>query len=565
MSDLIIDDSTINDLSEIETSFSDHTTEKTAINENEENHIFEIPEDDENHYKQRPQTSKSSDSILSSKQLFDSLGDGVLLLDLEGKVISFNKTAESLTGWKEQDLLGKVLEHSFTLIDKNFGHDDIFGFNNVDRLVKSLNFSKLVSKHVHGGVFKSNASLIKDERGEPVKILIIFKKIEEDNNQKIEDLYKFKHENFITITKGILHDINNYFTPVLGNLSLLKMNTDTNDKNYDWIKSCESSCIKAVGFLKRLELISESGRMKKELVPIAEIVKSAVDLYVSGTNIKYNCVFGESLKPVELDKNQFIRAIYNTIKAFSKTIQSSGTINLIVENFKNEEDIIANLDEGEYIKILIENDNSIDCAEEREISLMDLDSDETNALGLTISYNIVKDHGGLLDLQTYDEGGMKAKIYIPALNEEVLFLESEDIEFKDDDNNDYKIDDTTKVLLMDDNEFVRESVGEMISQLGVDFEIANDSDEAIRMYSKASNTERNFNVAILDLKMPGGMGAHDLVKVIKAIDKNVKTIVTTGTPDHPIMKSFRKYGFDGFINKPFEISELKSVLSSVLE
>ena len=120
-----------------------------------------------------------------------------------------------------------------------------------------------------------------------------------------------------------------------------------------------------------------------------------------------------------------------------------------------------------------------------------------------------------------------------------------------------------KILVMDDEEMVREVLGRMLARLGYEAEFARDGGEAIEMFVQAQGSEQAFAAVILDLTVPGGMGGKETMTRLLEIDPQVKAIVSSGYSDDPIMADFQKYGFRGVIAKPFRISELGRILQEV--
>ena len=117
---------------------------------------------------------------------------------------------------------------------------------------------------------------------------------------------------------------------------------------------------------------------------------------------------------------------------------------------------------------------------------------------------------------------------------------------------------------MDDENALRDVAGEMLSHMGYDVEFARDGAEAIKMYSEAITSKKPFDVVIMDLTIPDGMGGAEAVQKLREIDPGVKAIVSSGYSNDPIIKDFKKYNFSGVITKPFDVDELVRVIESVL-
>ena len=121
-----------------------------------------------------------------------------------------------------------------------------------------------------------------------------------------------------------------------------------------------------------------------------------------------------------------------------------------------------------------------------------------------------------------------------------------------------------KILVMDDEEIVREVLGRMLARLGYEAEFAKDGGEAREMFVQAQESGQAFAGVLLDLTVPGGMGGKETLAELLEIDPQVKAVVSSGYSDDPIMADFQKYGFSGVIAKPYRISELGDILHEVI-
>ena len=510
-------------------------------------------------------SSKTEDSI--SFSAFNSVGDGVIVTDLDFNMVSINQSAQLLTGWREKEILGKKVDECFRVVKENKSGNTYIELDPNEKDIDFFNNKLFVSKNGIKNSFAVNSSPLQNDSGKTTNILLMLKI--KDRSQKVStnNFYKYKHDNFVTITKGLLHDLNNYFTPLLANLSLLKYSTDKSDGNYDRISSCEMSCIKAIDFMQKLTFLCETSTLKKEPTSISEVINTSVELILSGTNIKCEYKIKGDLKPVEVDKNKIVQALYNIVKIYRDKMTEGGTINIIVEKFEKDQNEFLPLEERDYIKVTIEDeDNSVNLDEiEFNTEYRFNSKDNTDALGLTLAFNVIKEHEGFFDIDSITEHGTKVFLYLPTLEEEMLFLDKKNQESVVTEPNVKNENKKLNVLVMDDNDFVSGSLAEMLVNLDCGVYIAKNGEEALKLYSEANNRNEGFDIAILDLTIPGGMGAQEIVKSLKAINSDVKLVVTSGSTDHPAMQNFKDHGFDSFIEKPFDFGELRSVIDGLTD
>jgi len=124
---------------------------------------------------------------------------------------------------------------------------------------------------------------------------------------------------------------------------------------------------------------------------------------------------------------------------------------------------------------------------------------------------------------------------------------------------------TARILVMEEDDMLRDIVGEILLRLGYDVELARDGIEAINLYISAINSGKPFDAVILDLTVARGMGGKETVNRLLELDSQVKAIVSSGYFDDPEMIAFNKYGFAGALPKPYTIASLSDVLDEVLK
>jgi len=121
-----------------------------------------------------------------------------------------------------------------------------------------------------------------------------------------------------------------------------------------------------------------------------------------------------------------------------------------------------------------------------------------------------------------------------------------------------------KILLMDDEEGIRDVAGKILEHLNCDAELAANGEEAMALFQKARESGRPFDLLILDLSIPGGMSGLDTMKQLQGIDPDVKAVLSTGYSDDPIVEDFRQLGFLGIMPKPYRIDDIREILTRLV-
>jgi CheY-like chemotaxis protein len=179
-----------------------------------------------------------------------------------------------------------------------------------------------------------------------------------------------------------------------------------------------------------------------------------------------------------------------------------------------------------------------------------------SGLGLASSYSIIRNHDGMIDVESSVGKGTKFQIYLPAATGGEIPAEVSTQKGKSTAKG--------KILVMDDEEIVLKISCEMLKALGQEAVLAKDGDEAIAIYKERMSNGKKFDMVILDLTIRGGMGGSETNKRLLEIDPHVKTIISSGYSDDTTIAKYRELGFQGYLKKPYRLADLKEMLSSFL-
>jgi CheY-like chemotaxis protein len=121
-----------------------------------------------------------------------------------------------------------------------------------------------------------------------------------------------------------------------------------------------------------------------------------------------------------------------------------------------------------------------------------------------------------------------------------------------------------KVLLMDDEQIILDVTQEVLKFLGYEVMFAREGAAAIELYKKEKAAGAPFDVVILDLSVPEGMGGKETIGLLKAFDPEVKAVVSSGYAQDPAVQVFSRFGFSGKLTKPYKINDLKNILETLI-
>ncbi|HWS21162.1 MAG TPA: response regulator [Methanoregula sp.] len=122
-----------------------------------------------------------------------------------------------------------------------------------------------------------------------------------------------------------------------------------------------------------------------------------------------------------------------------------------------------------------------------------------------------------------------------------------------------------KVLLMDDEQIILDVTGEILTFLQYDVMSAKDGQAAIDLYKKEKAAGSPFDIVILDLSVPNGLGGKETIELLRNVDPEVKAVVSSGYTNDPVVRDFSHYGFREKLTKPYNIQEMRNLLEKIIK
>jgi len=367
-----------------------------------------------------------------------------------------------------------------------------------------------------------------------------------------------KLESIGILAGGIAHDFNNLLTAIRGNLQLAQMFSNANPDAKQCLSDCERATVRAMDLTKQLLTFSKGGMPIKSTAAIAELIESNATFVLRGTKSKCEFDFADDLFAVEVDASQIGQAIDNIVINANQAMSEGGIVRIRAENISIAEKTPLPLPPGDYVKVSIA-DSGSGIPKANLAKIFDpffTTKPSGSGLGLSTTYTILKKHGGHIAVDSEPGIGTIFFIYLPASKGKIAQKGSEE---------DGKYSGGGKILIMDDQESIRNLLGKMLSIMNCECESAEDGASAIDKYIAAKNAGAPFDVVFMDLTIPGGMGGKDAIEALLRFDQSIVAIVASGYSNDPIMSNFQDYGFKGRLDKPFKMQDLARLMNSLMK
>ena len=406
---------------------------------------------------------------------------------------------------------------------------------------------------------------MKDSSGVINRVIGIAQDVTDRKKWEEERIKGAKLESLGLLAGGLAHDFNNLLTAILGQLSLAKYSLEPESSLYVRISEAEKASERAQDIASQLLTFSKGGVPIKKVVSLKDFLEDNVRLVLTGSNLKPVFRIPGDLWMVNVDVGQICQVIHNLVINARQAMPNGGEC--LVEACNVIEDINAEtLNVGDlgssmsrrYICLSIR-DFGVGISNENLQKIFDpyfTTKATGSGLGLATSYSIVKNHGGVIWVESELGRGSAFFIKIPAVIEEKENLECRDFP-------------TTfghgKILIMDDEIQIRKVLGEMVEVCGYSYQTVPNGEEALEVFRHAQTAGSPFSAVILDLTIPGGLGGKDVMGQLLKMDPQVKAIVASGYSHDPVLANYRDYAFKGRVAKPFNLADLSIVLNEVLQ
>ncbi len=506
--------------------------------------------------------SQALQSLQESEGKFSAIAstaaDAIIVMDNKGMITYWNSAAARIFGYSAEETLGKGLHH--LMAPARYHEAYARGFEKFRQsgdgpaVGNTLEFTAVRKNGTEFPIEVSTSTIPVNGEWQAVGIVrdISERKKTEQELVKLEKL-----ESLGVLAGGLAHDFNNLLAVILGNISLAQVDTELAGPNLKRLADVEKAVMRAQDLTRQLLTFAKGGAPVKQTASIREIIEDSCRFSLSGSNVKSELFFAEDLKPVEVDAGQIGQVINNLMLNAVQAMPEGGTVRVKAANATAGLPEGLPLGPGDFIRISVQ-DQGIGIPQENLSKIFDpyfTTKPKGSGLGLATSFSIIKRHGGYIAVESAPGGGATFHIYLPVSRGELQAEKKPERAL---------VAGMGRILVMDDEEPVRRVVGEMLTAVGYEYELAKDGAEAVELYKRALDQGRPFKVAIIDLTIPGGMGGKEAMQRLIKLDSKIKAIVASGYSSDPVMADCRAYGFSGVITKPYDLQTLSRTLRSVL-
>ncbi|UOD34773.1 PAS domain S-box protein [Deferribacteraceae bacterium V6Fe1] len=487
--------------------------------------------------------------------ILKSIADAVLVIDKDKNITFINKTCEKLLEKSYKEIIGKPFAEEIILktIDNQpytLPFDDIFYKGLMGNLITDC---KLINKNGKEFLIEDSLAPLYDAKSQINGAVIIFSDVTTRKKMEEEIAKRQYLDSIGRVAGGIAHDFNNYLAAISSYVSMCKLTDKRPEKEV--LDSLENILKRATNLTRQLITFSKGGSPVKKPEDIKELLEETANFALSGTAITVNFDYEENLPPALIDSDQFSQVITNIIINAKEAMNNKGEIDIKVRKIDFNHLNVYEMPAGTYLEITIK-DYGPGMSKEIKEKIFDpffTTKSTGSGLGLATSYSIINKHKGKLLVYSEPGKGAEFKILIKAAEIQKIPNSNSALNIE---ISKYDL----KILYLDDEESLRDSISLLLSTLGCKVDVAKNGDEAIELFKK-----NKYDLAILDLTIKQGLSGKEAAEEILKLKKDSYLVVTSGYSDDDIVANYKNYGFKDYLSKPFTLNNIVNILENYLK
>ncbi|MEM9184744.1 MAG: ATP-binding protein, partial [Pseudomonadota bacterium] len=379
------------------------------------------------------------------------------------------------------------------------------------------------------------------------------------NRREEEDrIRRGQLESLGVLAGGIAHDFNNALSVVLGYVTLARTHLDEKSGTARLLGSAERSIDHAAKLSSNLLTFSKGGEPRRERHDIGLRVTEAAQVATAGSGVELKLSTGADLWDADVDLGQLNQLISNLIRNAIQAMDERGVLTVEAHNHLAVEPLSPSVKAGNFVQIdVTDSGPGIPTTIQGKVLNPYFSTTPGHAgLGLATAFAIATRHGGWLTFKSSEGRGTTFSVYLPASVEGKSGTAAEGRK---------SVKDQESVLVMDDDQAIQRMYSRVLNQLGYQAEITGEGSAAVKRYREAFEEGAPFDVVVMDLTVPGGMGGKDALAEIQRFDPAVRAVVASGYSNDPVMANYEESGFRAALHKPFSLQALSTLLREVLD
>ncbi|MDP1677311.1 MAG: PAS domain S-box protein [Bacteroidota bacterium] len=491
------------------------------------------------------------------RRLFEDSKDGIYITTIDGIILDMNSAAVDILGFENKNELLNRNASEFYLNDaerekfiKEFATKDFVKDYEITFKVKG-------GEKVH---VLLTAVVVRDEKGHPILFNGSMRDITDKKQLEQQLIQAQKMESIGTLAGGIAHDFNNLLAMILGTAELMKRQTKEIPAIQNYIDRIIEASDRGSSISKQLLLFSRPDQAELQPMSVHMVAEQVTEFLKhflpKSISVHYNI---ESTSAVIMgDMGHLHQAILNLSLNAKDAMPEGGVLTVGTKLIRGErvKERFSEAVDHDYVAISI-NDTGSGMDDEIQQRIFEpffstKARGKGTGLGLAIVHGIVKLHQGFIDVESKKGVGTTFTMYFPMIS----------VELSDEQHAEQEVSimNCETILIVDDEEMLRDILSESLIDEGYNVLSASDGVEALKIYVEKKDT---IALVITDLGMPR-MGGEDLFAKLRAMNPNVKVVVSSGFLDTSTRSNLLRKGIQDVLTKPYRFDVISSTVRRII-
>ena len=501
---------------------------------------------------------RAEEQIREQAALLDQAQDAILVRDLDQKILFWNKGAEKIYGWTAEEVFGK---NAADVLFK----DRSAQFDAARKaIVQSGEWKGEMHQTRRDGaeiIVESRWTLVRDEAGQPRSILVINTDVTEKKLMESQFLRAQRMESIGTLAGGIAHDLNNVLSPILMAIDMLQLKT-TDENSRKWLDVLRTNAERGGNMVRQVLSFARGVAGERVALQPKHLIKEIVKILreTLPKSIEISFEIPNDLWIISADATQMHQVLMNLCVNARDAMPEGGSIAIRAENVYVDENYARmhlEAKAGRFVVISVA-DTGPGIAPEIQSRIFEpffttKDMSKGTGLGLSTALTIVKSHGGFINVYSELHKGSQFALYLPA-------MEMPGELGRETAQTDLPLGHGELVLIVDDEESIREITRGTLETFGYKVITAADGTEALAVYADKKN---EIAVVLTDMVMPF-MDGPSTIRALQRMNPDVRIIAASGLGIGQRAGEGVLEGVSVFLNKPYTAEKLLNTLAEVL-
>ena len=504
------------------------------------------------------------------RSLIETSHNGILILDERFNVIYANNRLCQIIGYTRNELNKVDFKEILGRSNLELAKDETLHTDQEDGIQQPVTI-KILRKDLEERHCFINTTTIKDAAQETNRMVFQILDITDQYRAEQEKALLESHlrqsqkmEAIGNLAGGIAHDFNNLLQIIHGYTEILIFKKDKKDPDFQKLSEVRQAAQRAteltrqlLTFSRKVESIMKPTDINYEVVQIYNLLKRTIPQM-----IEIELKLGEEIHTINADTSQLGQLIMNLSVNARDAMPDGGKLTIETQNTVLDEKFCESPEgagalPGNYICLSISDTGtgmSKECLDHiYEPFYTTKEVGKGTGLGLAIVYGIINSHKGHIVCKSKEGKGTTFDVYLPTLES--------DIKANEDELQDIRMSGNETILLVDDDESVRNLGQEMLTKIGHKVITAKSGESALKVYKSKKN---DIDLIMLDLLMPG-MGGHKCLEKLLKINPEAKILIASGHPGKDTNNEEIEAKAKGFVSKPYKINEISETIRQIID